>query len=342
MTLAGQPPTGPSGDLPDGGRDLQVPPTPILGQGGGPRAAGVVLVAAVALIAVGFGAARLFPEASPRPVVATPRGSAAAVMPSPSSPPSPTAAPSPTLPEPTGSPVALPPRLTAQQLTAAVRAGDLDGRLVFIDGKLEVIELPCDRTPAPDHTCILLAVEGLNLPVNAGAAVLPWPGGPSRRALLVFEADRGRGLTYLGSMVPTPGGSEPVSILTRRLLQGDLSDPPRNLFDVRGYLVADAAQACPFVYGNAVPCPPEGPFLAEDEPSGDGTLGSLRGASVDIARRAADLPEAPVSEGIFLLALPLSSTCRTGAAADACLGEGDRWQVVGRYVPERSVRVVIP
>ncbi len=237
----------------------------------------------------------------------------------------------------------LPPRLTREALTAGVLDGSLSGQLVFIDGQLEAIPIACDQAaPGPHSDCVMLAVEGLGLPVTAGPSALPWSGGPTAGSMLVFVAERER-LRYLGDLGRSPGGPSTLRSLTRRLLQERLSSPVGALFDVEGYLVVNPVHSCYRRDPAATPCPAPEPFLADDPPTAEGILLSSRGSTVDLEPAVAGLdPSRTVTAGAFLVTLPPASACRPGEVAADCTADGVRWVVVARYDPDRSVRAVIP
>ena len=236
-------------------------------------------------------------------------------------------------------PDAVPPRLTAKDLTAAVTDGSLDGRLVFIDGTLTADEVPCEP-PLDDRggPCVELSVPGLGLEVRPEPVAMPWRGTPPPGAWIVAVGRNGT-LGYLGSLVPTRERAVDVHELGARLLNGDL--PAKgSLFQLDGYLVLNATRRC----GRAdpagtSPCPPAPPFLAAEPPSGDGVPRSNRGADVGLAASVVDIDTGDlVTQGTFLVAPP--AACDLAEATEACLDHD--WTVVARYDPPRSVRVLVP
>jgi hypothetical protein len=225
-------------------------------------------------------------------------------------------------------------------LVRAVRQGGLDGWIVVVAGDLEVIELPCDQGPTTWHTCVLLAIQGLDLPVEAGAPSLPWHEDPAPGDWLVTVVEGGR-LRYLGSLAASP--YEPASLdqLTLHLLARHLDEPPRTLFAANGWLVANPPHTCHSRGPAAAPCPTPPPFLAGDEPFPDGLPRSARGGSVDLAGSVGVDPAAVVTEGTFLVTLPAAALCRPGTVGPACDEAAVRWVVAARYDPATAVLVTV-
>ena len=244
--------------------------------------------------------------------------------------------PTPTLGPP---PDAVPQRLTATDLAAAVSDGSLDGRLVFIDGTLTADEVPCD--PPRDGRggpCVALSVPGLGLEVRPEPVAMPWRGTPPSDAWIVTVARNGR-LGYLGSLVPSRVMADDATELVVRLLDGDL--PSRgSLFQLDGYLVVNPIHPCERPDASrSTPCPLAPPFLAADAPSQDGVPRSDRGAEVALAASVVDVdPDDVVTPGMFLLTPP--AMCDLADAAEPCRDLD--WTLVARYEPARSVRVLVP
>jgi hypothetical protein len=307
---------------------LSVSPVQLPGSGRGRRSALTALVVLGGAIAAAVVVAQVAPNAverTPPPVAA----SAASGV------------PSPTLPD-SLAPAGLPPRVTSAELAQQVRHGTLEGRLVFVEGRLEAIPAPCDVTPARDHACVRLAVGGLALPVNAGAGASAGPGTPSPKAHLVLAVERGQ-LTYLGSLVASPDAPPTIGELTDQLLEPGLADPPHTLFDMEGYLVVNPVHGCPVPAPDAAPCPDPPPFMAEDEPLEGGMLRSDAGARVDLEPGVVDVdPATTVTAGTFLVTMAPGEPCQAARPAAVCTPEAVRWTVVARYRPDRSVLVAIP
>jgi hypothetical protein len=258
----------------------------------------------------------------------------------PTAPPAPTAAPA-AVPTPTIGPPPdpAPPRLTPRDLTAAVADGSLDGRLVFIDGTLDVTETDC--APSQDGRggpCVDLKVPGLGLDVRPEPVAMPWRGEPPPGAWIVTVAKNGR-LGYLGSLVPSPVMAGDATEMVVRLLNGDLRSAG-SLYQLGGFLVVNPIRPCDRPDASrATPCPLAPPFLAAEAPLADGSLHSNRGGDVALATPVVDVdPAALVTPGLFLLTPP--ATCDLDESPDGCVDVP--WTVVGRYEPTRSVRVLVP
>ncbi len=296
-------------------RDLDVPVVPVrAGSGRDGRRSRAPLVAAAALVAVvaaGVALAQLFPAdparlslVDPSPVVAATNHPT-------------TTAYAPATPAPVVVAQA-PARLRAADLVAGVLDGSLDGWLVYADAELVAT---CERTtpgcvPAP-------AVSGLALPVTGSLDEVAG-GGPPDASVLVLRVD-GDHLAYLGSLVVHVDGSPSLERLTGELVS--VAPPAPTLFDARGWLIIHPP--CIVAAPNAT-CPPAEAFLADDEPMPDGIVRSDRGERVAIA---------PDVWGIDAT----SEVLRAGPFLVRPVADGGlRWEIVARYDPSRSVRVVIP
>lgn len=218
---------------------------------------------------------------------------------------------------------AVPPRLSPVDLAARVRDGSLEGRLVFVDGEIRATPVDCGRSPEPSGAeCFSIHIPGLGVPLELAPSAMPWDDPPPGSWLVT--AARAGALVYLGALKPDDDAPDDASELTRRLLGGERPPLAGSLFQVTSWLVASPAP----------------PFLAADEPLRDGTLRSDRGAEVTIEEPVIDVdPLAVVTPGPFLLATP--GDCLPSAAWATCLGD-QRWVVVARYEPSRSVRVQVP
>ena len=109
--------------------------------------------------------------------------------------------------------------------------------------------------------------------------------------------------------------------------------PGPSLYDASGWLVVNpvcVTAGGPAASAAATTCPDQPPFLAEDEPLDGGILRSDAGEVVVLSPSLWGVNTATdtVTEGPFLVA--------------ERPGEEPRWEVVARYDPSRSVRVVIP
>ena len=295
--------------------DLEVPPAPVRDSRGG-RPAGLVALAAITVVIVAaIGVAQLVPPpVAPRVSFALPTSAptAAAV---------PSRGPS-VAPDPSAIVADTPPRLTREDLAAAVRDGSLDGRLVFVEGVMRATRERCEGEPEASPGCVDLEIPGIGVPVRPDELSDPWPGEPPPDAWLVTVARNG-GLVYLGSLVPRADGARTV----RGIVEGfgprgrDWIDG--TLFEVDGYLMVNPVHPCRREAAGATPCPVPSPFLAYDDPLADGS------EAVELSDTMPEIdPDAVGTEGTFLL-----------APADDDEGP---WRVVARYEPSRAVRVLVP
>lgn len=303
-------------------RTLDVPPAPVRGPRGGGKAGPFALVAVVAVIAGAIGVAQLdpaprdtarisfaVPTLAPSAAAAeTPRGTAAAEA----------------APDPSAILAGTTPRMTREALAAAVRDGSIEGRLVFVDGTLDVTPVRCQSLAQGFGGCVDLAIPGLGLPVRQGADTVPWRADPPAGAWLVAVARTG-GLVYLGSLVPDPNGPIPVDAIAN----AGVPNAAGTLFEVPGWLVVNPVQTCFRPGVAATPCPPPPPYLAQDEPLPDGMLVSDAGSVVMVAPSAPGIdPAATVTQGTYLVQ-------HRQAVEGGVL-------VVARYEPPRAVRVLVP
>jgi hypothetical protein len=215
----------------------------------------------------------------------------------------------------------MPPRLRAAELVAGVLDGSLDGRLVYADATL----VPgCD--PAAPGCATPPRIAGLGLDLTVAAHAERALRGVPDNAVLVL-AVRGSRLEYLGSLIAHPDGSPTLERLTAEVL-APTSRQAQSLFDASGWLVVNPACVTPG--GGLASCPDRRPFLADDAPLADGIL---RGNEVRLspALWGVDVARDTVSPGPFIV-----------RAADPGGFRGPVWEVVARYDPSRSVRVVIP
>ncbi len=325
---------GPIDDLPEtpATQDLEVPPTAVGPPRARRRAVMVLLAIAAAIAAAGVLAQLPADPATPSPPpvrarVALPATPGPVVRPDPTT--SPTSS--------SGSPRALPPRLSRENLRDRVLAGGLDGRLVFVDGALRVTPVRCRSLAQARSRCVDLVIPGLGLPVWAGVPALPWRDDPPPGAWLVTVARAG-GLVYLGSLLPELRVPSAIGTLTRRWLAREPVEPTGTLFQIDGWLVADPSRTCNRPGVVATPCPARPPFLAADEPRPDGALRSERGGPVALASPSVDVDATrPVVAGRFLVT---AAGCDP-AGSGSCDGE-PRWLLVARYEPGRSIRVLVP
>ena len=137
---------------------------------------------------------------------------------------------------------------------------------------------------------------------------------------------RGHQLEFLGSLLTHPV-SPSIAILKEELTSVSPVVVQPTLRDAGGWLIVHPA--CFFAASPAPPCD-AAPFLAEDQPLPDGTRRTDDGATVALAPDiwGVDPQRDTVSPGPFLVR-PLAADPST-------------WEVVARYEPTKSVRVVIP
>jgi hypothetical protein len=316
-------------------RALAVVPVRLRDPGGGRQAAGLALVGLVAVVVAALAVAGQLPvEVPPSPAV---RASLVAAPPSPAS-----ASPADMTPAPPTATMTPPlTTLGAGVLVRAVRNGSLNGRLVIVQGDLEVIELPCDRPPSTSSACVVLSIRNLDLPVEAGAVALPWHETPVQGDWLVTVVESGR-LRYLGSLAASAYEPGTLDQLTLHLLARDLDEPPRTLFVADGWLIVNPPHTCYRRAPGATPCPTPAPFLAGDKPFADGVPRGSRGAPVDLVSPAGVDPAATVTEGPFLVTLPAAAACRPGSVAPGCAEGTVRWALAARYDPRSALLVAVP
>ncbi|HEY3336463.1 MAG TPA: hypothetical protein VGK16_14615 [Candidatus Limnocylindrales bacterium] len=285
---------------------LDVPLAPVGPRGNGrPRAP--VAGAALLLVAVVTGVvlAQAFPASPVAPIVRQPSTAVATTVPA--------SSPTP--------PLALPARLKASELVADVLDGSLDEWLVYADAALQA---SCGPVGAQGCPADALTVHGL------GLDVIPNPGSPADAVapagtLLVLRV-RGRQLEYLGSLV-THRVAPSIATLNDEVSAQAVGALAPTLRDAGGWLIVHPA--CFFAASPAPPCD-TAPFLAEDQPLPDGTRRSDAGATVALAPDiwGVDPLRDTVSPGPFLVRQVADSP--------------SSWEVVARYEPTKSVRVVIP
>lgn len=294
-------------DLEAQGRSLDVEPTRLRGSGGG-RGRGIVVLGVVAVvIGTAVGLAQL---ASPHP-------SPVAVVPV-STPD--VAAATPAEPSATTTRSVQPTRLRPADLAQALHDGSIAGRLVFVEGSLDVTPVHCRSLKEGWSGCVDLSVAGLGARLWAGEGVRPWPGDPPAGSLLVTVA-RTDGLLYLGALTPDRDHVAGITALEAKLAdRGHEAAHDGSLYEVEGSLVPLPRRSCP------EGCPAASPFLV-DKLASVSELISSSGVPVVVDDGTPDVDtDATVVQGTFLVG-------RT---------DDEAWQVVARYQPERSIRVIAP
>jgi hypothetical protein len=298
-------------------RALDVAPTRLQASGGGRRRGIVALAAIAAVIGGAVGLAQLAtPDRPAHRTVLAPTSAVAAT-------PATTAVPPTTMPRVLRVPttLAIPARVRPADLAGAVHDGSLDGRLVFVDGSMEVTPVRCGSLKEGWHGCVDLAVAGLNVPLWTGDSVRPWPGDPPAGAWLVTVARTG-GLVYLGALLPDPERVAGITALEAKLdTRGHPDTGPADLFEVEGSLVPLPRRSCP------EGCQAASPILV-DKLASVSELMSTSGISVEVDAGTPEVDvDAAVVQGTFLVA----------RAADR-----DGWRIVARYDPAQSFRVLAP
>lgn len=298
-----EPPPDPAATSP---AELDVPLAPVGPRGRGrPRApvAGAILL--VVAVVTGVALAQAFPATPVAPLVRQPSIAAATAVPGPT-------------PTP---PLALAARLKASELVANVLDGSLDEWLVYADA---TVRAPCQPVGARGCPAAELTIQGLGLdvvpdPISPADPVVP------AGALIVLRV-RGYQLEYLGSL-RTHRVAPSIATLNEEVRSQPAGAVPPTLRDAGGWLIVHPV--CFFAASPAPPCD-AAPFLAEDQPLADGTRRSDAGAGVALAPDiwGVDPQRDTVSPGPFLVR--------------QLAGDPSSWEVVARYEPTKSVRVVIP
>jgi hypothetical protein len=300
-------------------RSLDVAPTPVRDARGGRRRGAIVLAVVGAAIAAAVGSAQLgdvgvahVAEVDHDVVGVAPSGNASASLAALLA--SPAIGPAAAIVD------ATPVRLRPAEVATRVRDGSLDGRLVFVDGVLQVTPVGCRSLATVGHGCVDLAIPGIGVPIRAAQASLAGVAAPPLGAWIVTVARAGS-LVYLGSLVPEEDVPAGIPELERQLLDSARDTADGTLFQADTTLVTRVASGCTDV------CPPPPPYLADAPATGDPARPEA-GTAVEIAIDAPEIPaDAGRVDGTFLLA-------RTG--------NGTQWRVVARYVPSRAVRVLVP
>jgi hypothetical protein len=271
------------------------------------RRAAVVVGAIGLLVVIGLASAQLKPEVTP-PVAIVPVQTDAPTTDAP--------------PSPSRSIEVTPPRLRAAELVEAVLSGSLEHKMVFADATLDVAcgdaHQPCDDAK--------LTIEGLALDVLPGTLGTK-VGIPLPRSVLVLEV-QGSVLVYRGALIVYSNGTPRYEVLAG----GSAAGPPdpSALTDVAGWLVLDGP--CLGPSSGSRPCARratlanEEPTSAEGRPIEDGPT-----VAVPVGAWGIDDSAQAIVPGPFL------------ARQNPATGDDEPdWQIVARYDPSRSVRVVIP
>ncbi len=277
--------------------------------GRGDRRRAALVVGAIGLVVViGLASAQLRPEVTP-PVAIVPIETSA-----------PTTDAQPT---PSASLEVTPPRLRAAELVEAVRSGSLEHTLVYADATLDV-ECGEERMPCAEPQ---LAVEGLALDVLPDTLGTPI-GIPLPRSVLVLEV-QGAGLVYRGALIVSSNGTPRYEVLAG----GSAARPPdpSALTDVAGWLMLDGPCVSPANGPDPALCASGDRSPTSSRPPASDARTPDRRSRSRSAPGASTTPASAIVPGPFLV--------RPNPAAG---DDEPAWQIVARYDPLRSVRVVIP
>ncbi len=203
-------------------------------------------------------------------------------------------------PAPTPSASSTDDHMTAEDFARALRLGDLDGRVVVVEGRLR---LAAGRCLGTSEDCTWLKIEGLDevfidkgdLAVDEAAAAIRRHPNVERIALRVS----GAGAKLIGWI--SAGGWTPADITA--LLAGGLALDPGDVAVVRGWVIgASLTLGCPAV-GAGRTCPGAWPWLTATEPLPDGTAlhGSV-GTDIEVADTLGLGPAPAEVTGPFLVA----------------------------------------
>ena len=272
------------------------------------RLRAAVVVGAIALVVViGLASAQLRPEVTPPAAIVSIEPSASMTNATPS---------------PSTSIAVSPPRLRAAELVEAVLSGSLADTMVYADATLDVecgdAHRPCDEPT--------LAVEGLALDIVSGTFGTP-VGIPLPGSLLVLEVQE-TGLVYRGALIVHANGTPRYE----GLAGGSAARPsdPSALTDVAGWLMLD--RSCTRPPSAFLPCTRLA-LMADERPTPTGPARADAGNAVVVPHGAWGIDDAGPSivKGPFLV--------RPNPAA---VDGAPAWEIVARYDPSRSVRIVIP
>jgi hypothetical protein len=207
--------------------------------------------------------------------------------------------------------------LTADELRTRLADGSLDGRLVVVDGQMQLNGRACGIRIACAIPFIT-GLDGVQIDTDTEARValqdaIPDPGP------LVFVVHDGI-LRYLGRQPADVDHPITVSQLmdTRIPSLVDPSSPVHELTDdlrlVSGWLVVGGTGECQLQSGGT--CPGPGPVLTDDRPLADGTRITDRGVAVSLmADPPLRRPDQVVTEGPFLVRDRSRSTAWVDAQA---------------------------
>jgi len=211
--------------------------------------------------------------------------------------------------------------LSADQVRAGLADGSLTGRVIVIDGDMQLMQVPCPK-PGACTVPNLAKLGGVPITVDPGLEALvanDVPAGPH-----VFIGD-GVGLTYLGTMTGAV-------------------DTPMTVAQLWALSPAVDETAVRFVEGivGAIPCAgcPSGPTMLPGLWL-SGTSGS-KAAAVPVY--VPDTIEAPASLDRYLVRSRFGNLCGDAAVPSGATCEGVveyRWAIVAAVGDEPIVRVTL-
>jgi hypothetical protein len=244
-------------------------------------------------------------------------------------------------------------RIALERFRLALETGDLDGRVVLLAGRLELVGFVCPS--GISGSCTRFVIPGLDgIPVTWDgplAAVAATPGGSPggspvpEGAGTIAVIPRGDQLQLLGMLSGNPDRPDSITNLVDTL--GPLGTDALALDAVDGWLVVGGLRSCPMQAPSATPCPGPRPVLTDKEPATDGALTSDHQVQVAVVTPAPGIDAGHiVTPGPFLVRRVVTgSTCDSLPAAsqpDCAGGPLAAWQVIARYDRGPVVRVELP
>jgi hypothetical protein len=222
---------------------------------------------------------------------------------------------------------------------AAIRTGQLDGRLVLLPGTPVERVVPCPSA-ATGTVCRGVAIAGLDgVPVvwDGGAGPPPLDRTPGTLAVV----PDGGSLRLLGRLTTDPDRPYSFADVVSRL---DVFRSDRYWVEpVSGWLVMNALNTCHPLGPAETPCPEPWPLITGAEPFPNGVLRADDGRHVAIAADAPGIDAGTaVTPGPFLVWGPMNASCSASSpdSPGGCPGgRASTWEVVARYDPATVLRV---
>ncbi len=239
-------------------------------------------------------------------------------------------------------------RIALERFRLALETGDLDGRVVLLTGRLDLVGFVCPSgISGPCTRFVVPGLDGIPVTWDGPLASAVTPGGspvPVGSATIAV-IPRGGQLQLLGILSGNPDRPDSITDLVDRL--GRLGTGSLALDAVDGWLVVGGLHSCPMLGPGATPCPGPGPVLTDKEPAPDGALTSDLQVQVAVVTSAPGIDAGHiVTPGPFLVRRVVTgSTCDSLPAAsqpDCAGGPLAAWQVIARYDPGPVVRVELP